>query len=189
MCRRIKSDMSLSIIPVLVLTGSRKDKDHIAALDADADAFLPKDSTAEELLAVVSRLLETSATVQPLLAGDREAKSATYRTRILAIDDSPTFLNVLCNKLAEAGFEVTGAASGEEAIAVMDRQLFDVAVTDVVMPEMDGFEFCNQARKWAIARNRQLGLLVLTGSDRDDVLVRSLDSGADDYVSKSQDMT
>jgi signal transduction histidine kinase len=188
LCRRIKSDMALSVIPVLMLTGSQVRRQHVAALDAGADAFLSKDSSPEELLAVVSRLLENSVSVRALSAAGEEPGGATHRSRILAVDDSPTFLGTLCKKLVEAGFEVTAAGSGGEALPLLDRESFDVAVTDVVMPEMDGFEFARRARQWALECNRQLGVLVLTGSERKDVLVQSLEAGADDYVNKAQDM-
>ena len=145
-CRRIKSDVALSVIPVLMLTGSHAQKHHVAALDAGADAYLSKDSSSDELLAVISRLLESTVSVQPLVAGQDAAGQATHRTRILAVDDSPTFLAMLCTKLVEAGFEVIGTSSGGEALPLLDKQPFDVAVTDVVMPEMDGFEFAKRAR-------------------------------------------
>ena len=49
-CRRLKSDMALQVIPIVVLTASQKERDHIAALDSGADRFLSKDSPPEELL-------------------------------------------------------------------------------------------------------------------------------------------
>ncbi len=187
-CRRMKSDVQLSVIPVLILTGSRHRKHHVAALDAGADAFLSKDSSSEELLAVISHLLQNTVRVQPSVAGQEDANLARRRARILVVDDSPTFLARLCQKLSESGFEVSGANSGDEGLSLLSREAFDVAVTDVLMPEMDGFEFAKQARRWADANQRQLGVLVMTGTERKDVLIQSLDSGADDYVSKVQDM-
>jgi DNA-binding response OmpR family regulator len=187
-CRRIKSDISLSVIPVLMLTGSQFQKHHVAALDAGADAFLSKESPPGELTALISRLVESTAGVQPLVAGREATGPARHRTRILVVDDSPTFLAMLCKKLSEAGFEVTGASSAAEALPLLEEQPFDVAVSDLVMPEMDGFEFAKRARHWAAENHRQLGLLVLTGTERTDVLVQSLDAGADDYVNKTQDL-
>jgi DNA-binding response OmpR family regulator len=178
----------MSVIPVLMLTSSQAQKHHLAALDAGADAFLSKDSSSDELLAVIKRLLESSVSIQRLVADHDESDHATHRTRILAVDDSPTFLAALCKKLVEAGFEVDHASSGGEALSLLTQNMFDVSVTDVVMPEMDGFEYVKRARQWAVQQNRQLGLLVLTGTERKDVLVNSLDAGADDYVNKLQDV-
>ena len=187
-CRRIKSDVALSVIPVLMLTGTHVQKDHIAALDAGADAFLSKDSSAEELLAVISHLLQDTVSIPPLGASSGETEPVMHRTRILVVDDSPTFLATLCRRLSDAGFDVTGASTGNQALSLLEEQPYDVAVTDVVMPQMDGFEFTLLARKWAIQQHRQLGLLVLTGAERKDVLLQSLEAGADDYVNKSQEL-
>ncbi len=186
-CRRIKSDFALASIPVLVLTAGNKERDHIAALDAGADAFLPKDSPSEELLAVIARQIETAANTKPIDAGEI-SKVRSKPSRILAIDDSPTFLKVLCRRLTEAGFDVVAASSAAEGLALLGELPFDVAVVDVVMPELNGFEFCTRARQRAIESNAHLGLLVLTGSNREDVLLEALDAGADDYVTKQQDM-
>ena len=61
---------------------------------------------------------------------------------MLLIDDSPFFRNMLTPVLQAAGYQVTAAASAPEALAMLkDGRAFDVVVTDIEMPEMDGFEF------------------------------------------------
>lgn len=187
-CRRLKGDITLQVIPILVLTGSQKERDHIAALDAGADQFLSKESTDEQLLAVIAGLLKTSMAVETL-DRDVDGGDAFLRGgRLLAIDDSRTYLSELSKKLAESGFQVTTATSGLEGLALLEKESFHIAIIDVVMPEMDGFEVCRRARKWADSNQRQLGLLILSGQENRQVLLQSLDSGADDFVSKSQDM-
>jgi signal transduction histidine kinase/HPt (histidine-containing phosphotransfer) domain-containing protein len=186
-CRRIKSDIALAAIPVLVLTAGNRERDHIGALDSGADAFLPKDSPSNELLAVIARLVESAANLRSIDVGDLSSDRSQL-TRILAIDDSPTFLKMLSKRLTEAGFEVTCASSGSAGLAILYTQPFDVAIVDVVMAEMDGFEVCTAARRWAVDNDILLGLLVLTGSDRKDVLVEALEAGADDYATKLQDV-
>ena len=63
-CRRLKGDLALQVIPIVVLTASQKERDHIAALDAGADRFLSKDSPPEELLAVVTGLLKSAIPIK-----------------------------------------------------------------------------------------------------------------------------
>ncbi len=187
-CRRLKGDMTLQVIPILVLTGSQKERDHVAALNAGADRFLSKESTDEQLLAVISGLLKTALPVEQV-ERDADARDAFLRGgRLLAIDDSRTYLSELSKKLAESGFHVTTAASGPEGLALLEKEPFHIAIVDVVMPEMDGFEVCRRARQWADSQQKQLGLLILSGQENRKVLLESLDSGADDFVSKSQDM-
>jgi len=187
-CRRLKGDIALQVIPILVLTGSQKERDHIAALESGADRFLSKESPAGDLLAVINGLLKSAVPIEAI-EGDAEPRDAFLRGgRLLAIDDSRTYLNELAKKLSECGFHVSTATSGPEGLALLDQESFHVAIVDVVMPEMDGFQVCHRAREWADEHQRQLGLLILSGQENRQVLLQALDSGADDFVSKSQDM-
>ncbi len=187
-CRRLKGDMTLQVIPILVLTGSQKERDHLAALHAGADQFLSKESPDEQLLAVIGGLLKRALPVEAV-ARDAESRDAFLRGgRVLAIDDSRTYLAELEKSLAESGFHVTTATSGREGLELLETETFHLAIVDVIMPEMDGFEVCRRARAWADARQKQLGLLVLSGQENREVLLQALGSGADDFVSKGQDM-
>ena len=188
-CRHLKGDMALQVIPILVLTASHKEQDHITALDSGADRFLSKDSPDEELLAVVSGLLKSAATPMSGIDPFGEGRDAFLRgTRLLAIDDSRVWLSELSKKLSASGFQVTTAQSGPEGLELLAKESFHIAVVDVVMPGMDGFEVCREARKLAEKSKEQLGLLILSGQENREVLIQSLESGADDFVSKSQDM-
>ena len=148
-CRRLKEDVALQVIPILVLTASQREQDHIAVLDSGADRFLSKDSPHEELLAVVNGLLKSAV---PVNAADRDSESrdAFLRgARLLAIDDSRTYLHELEKKLTASSFQVTTASSGPEELEPLHREAFHIAVIDVVMPDMDGFEVCRRARQWS----------------------------------------
>ena len=187
-CRRLKEDVALQVIPILVLTASQKERDHITALDSGADRFLSKDGPDEELLAVVSGLLKKAVSVDTTDRGT-EARDAFLRgARILAIDDSRTYLHELSKKLTGSGFQVSTATSGPAGLALLDQESFHIVVIDVVMPEMNGFEVCQRAHQWAEDHQQQLGLLILSGQENREVLLQSLESGADDFVSKQQDM-
>ncbi len=187
-CRRLKSDLALQVIPIVVLTASQKERDHIAALDAGADRFLSKESPPEELLAVVTGLLKSAIPVEPV-ERDADTRNAFLSgARLLAIDDSRVYLAELTEKLTERGFQVTTALSGPVGLELLERESFHIAIVDVVMPDMDGFEVCQKARAWADRQEKQLGLLILSGQENREVLLQALESGADDFVSKQQDM-
>ena len=187
-CRRLKSDLTLQVIPIVVLTASQKERDHIAALDAGADRFLSKDSPVEDLLAVVTGLLKSAIPVEPVERDAETRDSFLSGARLLAIDDSRVYLAELSEKLSGSGFQVTTATSGPAGLELLERESFHIAVVDVVMPEMDGFAVCRQARAWADRKQKQLGLLILSGQENREVLLQALESGADDFVSKQQDM-
>src|SRR5712691_3709028 len=187
-CRRIKGDITLQVIPIVVLTGSQRERDHIAALDAGADRFLSKENPPEQLLAVITGLLKSALPVEAIERDSESRDAFLSGARLLAVDDSRTYLDQLSRKLTESGFQVTTTTSGAEALALLNQNAFHIAVVDVIMPEMDGFEVCRRARQWAEENQKQLGLLILSGQENKEVLVQSLDSGADDFVSKTQDI-
>jgi signal transduction histidine kinase len=187
-CRRIKGDIALQLIPVLVLTGSAEERDHIEALDAGADRFLSKGSPPQEMLAAVDRLLHTMPPAETIIR-DPETRDTFLRgARILAVDDSRTYLERLSEGLAKSGFQVAPTTSGVEAIELLGQKSFDAGIIDLVMPEMDGFEVCRQARAWADENQKELGLLVLSGRESEEVALEAVEAGADDFVSKSQSM-
>jgi CheY-like chemotaxis protein len=69
------------------------------------------------------------------------------RIRVLLVDDEPDLLNVLAEDLTDAGFDVTAVDSGTAAVEVARWEKFDVAVTDVRMPGMDGVETMSRLRE------------------------------------------
>jgi len=100
-------------------------------------------------------------------------------TNVLVADDDPGLRSVLEGALGRAGHEVATAADGEEALRVFGEQPFDLVVTDVAMPALDGHELVRELR----ARSA-VPILVLTVRGEEPEKVRLLDAGADDYVVK-----
>jgi len=100
-------------------------------------------------------------------------------TNVLVADDDPGLRTVLDDALAHAGHEVTMAADGREALRRFTEKPFDLVVTDLAMPAVDGVELVRELR----ARSR-VPILVLTVRGDEPEKVRLLDAGADDYVVK-----
>jgi len=101
---------------------------------------------------------------------------------ILIIDDDETTHDVLGEYLTLSGYRVLNAYNGLEGLALLREQSPDLALLDVQMPEMDGFQMLEQVR-----RDRQLAdlpILLLTGFDRYNLKVKGLEMGADDYITK-----
>lgn len=99
--------------------------------------------------------------------------------KILVIDDEPQIRRALKLGLEKDGFEVTQAASGEEALDLLSTRAFDLIVLDLALPGLDGFEICKQIRTWS-----QTPILVLSVRDREEDKIKALDCGADDYITK-----
>lgn len=99
--------------------------------------------------------------------------------RILAVDDDRRILDALRLALEEENYVLTGATSGEEALATFGRRGFDLVLLDLMLPGMSGFEVCRELR-----RASDVPIVILTArADTHDV-VAGLECGADDYLTK-----
>jgi DNA-binding response OmpR family regulator len=100
--------------------------------------------------------------------------------RLMIVEDDTSLATGLMRALANEGYEVTAAASGEEALERMRSEPFDLLVLDIGLPGIDGFELLRRLRAGGYA----LPVLILTARDAVDDRVRGLDLGADDYMPK-----
>lgn len=99
--------------------------------------------------------------------------------KILLVDDDPDLLAVTGFALQQAGFLVVKAGDGVEALTAFQREQPDLAVLDINMPRMNGFELAKQLRE----RSR-IPLIMLTARSEEEDVVKALSIGADDYLSK-----
>jgi two-component system chemotaxis sensor kinase CheA len=113
----------------------------------------------------------------------KELPARAARHTVLLVDDSPFFRNMLAPVLQAAGYEVTSAASAHEALAMItDGRRFDVAITDIEMPEMDGFAFAESLR--LDPRTSELPVIGLSSVVSAEALERGRQVGLHDYVAK-----
>jgi len=100
--------------------------------------------------------------------------------RILLAEDEPRMAAALRALLRQEKYDVDHMGDGASALAALESGVYDVAVLDVMMPELSGFEVARQARREGI----QTPILMLTAKSQTDDKVEGLDSGADDYLTK-----
>ena len=100
---------------------------------------------------------------------------------ILLIEDDLNLLNSLAFILEQQGFVVLRAGTGEEGVSLALRQRPDLVLLDLVLPGMDGFAV---AERLDVLRSEGTRILILTGRDVEDDMVRALERHADDYVVK-----
>ena len=102
--------------------------------------------------------------------------------RILVVDDDENILNLEKTILEQKGFAVTMAAGGPEALALLEKETFDLILLDVMMPEIDGFEVCRRVKE--NERLKEIPVIFLTAKGGGDALAEGFESGAVMYINK-----
>jgi two-component system, OmpR family, response regulator len=98
---------------------------------------------------------------------------------ILVVDDDPHIRDVVRFAFEKTGMNISVAQDGKEALRQFDRNVHDLVVLDIGMPEMDGLEVCRQIRKSA-----ETPILFLSARDEEIDRILGLEIGGDDYVTK-----
>lgn len=101
-------------------------------------------------------------------------------TKILIVDDEEALLKALCNTLKDAGFDATGFSRGADALAALRENKFELLLSDLMMPEMDGIVLL----KNALEIDPDLIVIIMTGAGTIATAVEAMKSGAFDYVLK-----
>jgi two-component system KDP operon response regulator KdpE len=100
--------------------------------------------------------------------------------KILIIDDDPAFLNLVEQVLTQKGYEVLKASSGREGLRLIFDQRPDLVLLDVMIPGVDGWQVCSRIREIS-----DIPIIMITGRHKsEEDIVRGLDYGADDYLTK-----
>lgn len=102
--------------------------------------------------------------------------------KILIVDDDLTLQSALTRRLQQQGFEVVNATSASEALILFEQGAPDVVVSDVLMPQMDGFEFCRRLR--AIPSGELVPFIFLSSLGEVESRIHAHTIGADDYLVK-----
>jgi DNA-binding response OmpR family regulator len=178
--RHVRLDAALRTLPCVLLTASQDLDFELRALDAGADAFVRKDEDREVIVAKISAALRR-ATVR-----DESVTSLAAR-KILAIDDSASYLHELAGSLRGEGYEVILAKSGEQGIEVLAVETVDCILLDLEMPGLGGIETCKRIK--AAPSAREIPLLVLTEREDRTTMLEVLGAGADDFIAKSNDFS
>jgi two-component system response regulator RpaA len=103
-------------------------------------------------------------------------------SHILVVDDEPLVLQTISLILEDAGYSVSMASGGKEALDLVTSQRPDLIILDIIMPEINGIEVCRRIR--ADSFMSRLPIMFLTAKGRPADVVRGLDAGGDDYLIK-----
>lgn len=104
------------------------------------------------------------------------------KSKIMVVDDEMHIRELVRFYLDKAGFDTIEAANAEEALDIVENQYIDLAVVDIMMPGMDGFELVEQMRQY-----RKFPVIMLTAKSQSKDKLRGFSLGIDDYVTKPFD--
>lgn len=116
------------------------------------------------------------------MADGDPAAVARAQPLVLIADDEADILALVAFRLERDGFDVIKASDGAEALAAIREQLPDLAILDVMMPRLTGYEVTEQLR--ADAATSGIPVILLTARVQEADIARGMESGADDYVEK-----
>jgi len=185
LCRRIRMKVNTRGIPILMLTVEENHGAELHGLESGADDYVSKSVDTEILLLRIRALLRKSLSQTSVLSS---ADSRFRRSRLLAIDDSPTYLQYLTEELSSEGYQVEQETSGKAGLERLAHEAFDCALVDLEMPDLSGIDVCRQIVEFRRATDNFLVVLMLTASEAREDMTRGLEAGADDFVGKSSDL-
>ena len=146
------------------------------------DAATRRDDGSLAFLLRVPTLVQSTARVRPQRGVARQSSPRPGR-RLLVVDDSLTVRALVRSILEEAGYAVTVAVDGADALDRVRRHPFDLVVSDFEMPRLDGEGFTRAVR--ADPNHAGLPIVLLTGRDDDDAMRRGRDAGASAWLTKN----
>jgi chemosensory pili system protein ChpA (sensor histidine kinase/response regulator) len=138
-----------------------------------------------ERMVLVVDLVDVAARSLASKPGEVRSRSravASTRAKVLVAEDSPMIRENIRRELSRAGFEVTLAEDGEQALQLARQQRFDAVSSDVMMPKMDGYELVRALRQEP--SYRQVPIVMVTSKDARIDAVKGYDAGCDAYLTK-----
>jgi DNA-binding NtrC family response regulator len=157
-------------LPVIMLTGHGTVQQAYEVSREGVFEYLTKPCDIDKLVKVARRAFEQT----------RLKSAVPGSTRVLLVDDDQEFTEALSITLGRRGFDVTARNRGEDAVALAGSERFDVAVVDLVMPEMDGLEVLKRIKR----AQPGLEVLMLTGHPSVRQAIEGLADGAFDFLVK-----
>ncbi|WP_417661174.1 hybrid sensor histidine kinase/response regulator [Pseudomonas sp.] len=175
---RFIGERTLVVMPLDPRLGKVRDVSAGALLD-DGTPVLILDI--EDLCSSIGKLLG-SGSLQRVDSRDKQA-GGRARKRVLVVDDSLTVRELERKLLLSRGYEVSVAVDGMDGWNALRAESFDLLITDIDMPRMDGIELVSLVRR--DSRMQSLPVMVVSYKDREEDRQRGLDAGADYYLAKA----
>jgi two-component system, chemotaxis family, sensor histidine kinase and response regulator WspE len=173
---RFRGEQDLVVRPLDPRLGKVPNVSAAAILDDGSPVLI---ADVEDLVRSMDRFIQTGS----LLRCDREQTKSTARKRVLVVDDSITVREVERQLLRGEGYDVDTAVDGQDGLNMARAATYDLVISDVDMPRMDGLQMVEAIRRED--RLRHLPIVIVSYKERDEDRMRGLKAGANAYLTKS----
>ena len=181
----IRRHTQLSDTTIVMLTSAGQRGDAARCRQLGVAAYLTKPIGESELLDAILRVLASNPqTKGPALVTRHSLREEKRSLRILLAEDNEVNQKLAVRLLEKRGHRVAVANNGREALEWFERETFDVALLDVQMPEMDGFEATAAIRKRELTTRHHMPIIAMTAYAMQGDRERCLASGMDGYIAK-----
>jgi len=195
LARQIRREPALDHIPIILLISAGGTGVSEKCREIGIDAYLLKPIRQSELFETVSRLMLPAAADSQATPSDLHRLAATIRQsqihseragrlQILVAEDNPVNQLVITRLLQKMGHTVRQATNGREALAMLQKERFDLILMDLQMPELDGLEAIAMIRERERPLGTRIAIIAMTAHALQGDEERCLGAGADGYVSK-----
>jgi CheY-like chemotaxis protein/nitrogen-specific signal transduction histidine kinase len=170
-------------LPVIIASSLGRQKPNLSAAETNIAAWLNKPIKASALYNALQNIFAPSATPEPSTTQAPEFTVPQVALNLLLAEDNAVNQMVAVRQLKKLGYHADVVANGQELLEALRRQAYDIVLTDIQMPEMDGFEVARViAAEWKATTRPYLIAMTANAmkEDRDACLA----AGLDDYVSK-----
>lgn len=170
----IKTSSKTSHIPVIALTASAMKGDRSRFIQAGCDDYISKPFHVKDILDMVEKYAKTG-----------EQGVHTHPPIVLIADDKQENIELIAATLSSMGYNITKANNGVEALEKIRSLHPDIALINVIMPELNGIEVCKSIK--SDDRYASIPVIIITALDDSDSKMKALSVGADEFLTKPVD--
>ncbi|MBC7260323.1 MAG: PAS domain S-box protein [Chloroflexi bacterium] len=183
---QIRANADIASARVIILSSAGMPGDAARCRDLGVDGYLIKPVKQSELLDAILTVMapKEGEPCAPTLVTRHAIREMRKHVRVLLAEDNPVNQRLATRLLEKRGHIVTVANNGREALALLERESFDVVLMDVEMPEMDGFAATAAIREREKSTGQHIPIVAMTAHAMKGDREKCLAAGMDEYISK-----